>query len=475
MDNEETGGWKPIGSVVQLPTMRRAPPNPPPAPPPPASPAAKTIEPANDATTTATVEPTTGTGHFFAVDRRAWLRACELGLNAAVSYLVLAAGTGQDQRTTFWSVNAVEKYTAIARGRADTSVKLLIERGLIRLGDGTRKHPRYWIVPAHEIPGCEGYPPSALTDHLEKTVYAELPANGGAIYVNKPNRARADRLVRLGWATVDSDGYYRRVSYDAEAAANPDWIWLPKALVMGAVNETPPLELVRQRNDVCLLRLFVQLYGETSLADNGGIHWKRIRRMFTREKIGERGEYIIFAFGHGTEECFYNAPFLRHFLTGKEKVGSDGKARDTGWDDFWASWETLKNLGLVQMVAHLIESDTDDAEVIHPLPVPGDKAEQIEHDISRAATQAARAMLPDKLFERMQTPSPVAAVSVFRHQDKAQLVGIARLRYRPRNRDTSDWYARLKTEAPKWMATHQKRLEQARVTVAPASAAERRR
>ncbi len=474
MDNEGAGGWKPIGSVVQLPTMRRAPPNPPPAPPPPASPAAKAIEPANDATTTATVEPTTGIGHFFAVDRRAWLRACELGLNAAVSYLVLAAGTGQDQRTTFWSVNAVEKYTAIARGRADASVKLLIERGLIRLGDGTRKHPRYWIVPAHEIPGCEGYPPSPITDYAERAAYADLLSDGRQYYVNKPKRAAVDRLVRLGWATDDGDGCYRRVSYDAEAAANPDWIWLPKALVMGAVNETPPLELVRQRNDVRLLRLFVQLYGETSLADDGGVHWKRIRRMFTREKIGERGEYIIFAFGHGTEECFHNAPFLRHFLTGKEKVGSDGKARNTGWDDFWASWETLKNLGLVQMVAHLIESDTDDAEVIHPLPVVGDEAEQIEHDISRAAIQAARAMLPDKLFERMQTPSPVAAVSVFRHQDKAQLVGIARLRYRPRNRDTSDWYGRLQTDGQVWIAKHRERAGQAGAVI-PTLAAERAR
>lgn len=474
MDNEGAGGWKPIGSVVQLPTMRRAPPNPPPAPPPPASPAAKAIEPANNATTTATVEPTTGTGHFFAVDRRAWLRACELGLNAAVSYLVLAAGTGQDQRTTFWSVNAVEKYTAIARGRADASVKLLIERGLIRLGDGTRKHPRYWIVPAHEIPGCEGYPPSPITDYLEKAVYTELPANGGATYVNKPNRARADRLVRLGWATVDSAGYYRRVSYDVVAAANPDWIWLPKALVMGAVNETPPVERVRQCNDVRILRLLVELYGEMSLADNGGVHWRRIRRMFKREKIGESGEYIIFAFGHGTTEFFHNAPFARHFLTGKSEKGNDGVARDTGGADFWASWQTLENLGLVQMVAHLIEADTAEAEVIHSLPVSSDGAEPVELELSHIARQAARAMLPAKVFERMQTPNPVALVSVLRHQDKAQLVGIARLRYRPRNRDTSDWYGRLQTDGRVWIAKHRERAGQAGAVI-PTLAAERAR
>jgi hypothetical protein len=34
-----------------------------------------------------------GQGDFFAVDRRTWARACDLGLNPAVAYLVLARGT----------------------------------------------------------------------------------------------------------------------------------------------------------------------------------------------------------------------------------------------------------------------------------------------------------------------------------------------------------------------------------------------
>ena len=37
---------------------------------------------------------------FFAIDRRAWARVCALGLNAAVAYLVVACGTGGDNRTT---------------------------------------------------------------------------------------------------------------------------------------------------------------------------------------------------------------------------------------------------------------------------------------------------------------------------------------------------------------------------------------
>ena len=52
---------------------------------------------------------------FFRIDRRTWAKVCELGMNPAVAYLVLACGTGKDHRGTSWSVQAaVKKYTAIA-------------------------------------------------------------------------------------------------------------------------------------------------------------------------------------------------------------------------------------------------------------------------------------------------------------------------------------------------------------------------
>ena len=63
-----------------------------------------------------------GGGDFFAVDRRTWARACSLGMNAAVAYLVLGRGTARDNRTTAWSVQAVEKYTSISRGRAQQAL-----------------------------------------------------------------------------------------------------------------------------------------------------------------------------------------------------------------------------------------------------------------------------------------------------------------------------------------------------------------
>ena len=58
-----------------------------------------------------------GRGGFFAVDRRVWAKVCAADLNMAVAYLVLARGTGGDNRTTSWTVNSVEDRTNIARHR----------------------------------------------------------------------------------------------------------------------------------------------------------------------------------------------------------------------------------------------------------------------------------------------------------------------------------------------------------------------
>jgi hypothetical protein len=49
-----------------------------------------------------------------------------LGLNPAVAYLVLARGSGADNRTTAWSVNAIEGYTGIGRPRAKKAIDALM-------------------------------------------------------------------------------------------------------------------------------------------------------------------------------------------------------------------------------------------------------------------------------------------------------------------------------------------------------------
>ena len=95
-------------------------------------------------------------GDFFAVDARAWQVACGLGLNETVAYLILARGSGGDQRTTSWSIHSIEKYTGVSRPRGDAAIKRLIETKLVRKDLGGSR-PRYFILPAHEVPTSEAY------------------------------------------------------------------------------------------------------------------------------------------------------------------------------------------------------------------------------------------------------------------------------------------------------------------------------
>ena len=57
---------------------------------------------------------------FFAIDRGAFRCAAVGGLNAAVAHLVMARGTGRDNRTTQWSVHSIEQRTGISRPNATT-------------------------------------------------------------------------------------------------------------------------------------------------------------------------------------------------------------------------------------------------------------------------------------------------------------------------------------------------------------------
>ena len=88
-------------------------------------------------------------GNFFQVDRRVWLVVSRLGLNEAVCYLVLARGTGRDNRTSAWSVHSIERYTGISRIRARAALDNLMANGLInQIAEGAR--PRYRLQAAHE-------------------------------------------------------------------------------------------------------------------------------------------------------------------------------------------------------------------------------------------------------------------------------------------------------------------------------------
>jgi hypothetical protein len=82
-----------------------------------------------------------GHGEFFAVGRESFIKACDLGMNTAVTFLVQACGTGPAQKNTRWSATAVEKYSGMGWNRANDAVQSLIKHKVEKRTDD-KKHAK---------------------------------------------------------------------------------------------------------------------------------------------------------------------------------------------------------------------------------------------------------------------------------------------------------------------------------------------
>ena len=77
-------------------------------------------------------------------------------------------------------------------------------------------------------------------------------------------------------------------------------IWLPNELVSGASDETPPVERVRQVQDVMALRLFVDLYHAQALVEDGGIARDVTWKTYERFMVGQQGQFSVWGFREET-------------------------------------------------------------------------------------------------------------------------------------------------------------------------------
>jgi len=309
-------------------------------------------------------------GGFFGIERSAWEKALALGLNPAVAYLVLARGTAADHRTTPWSVRAIEKFTGISRPRARDAVDSLFAAGLVR----------------------------------------EIPRNGPPLY-------------DLGLGP-------RPASSSNEESESLDLTWLPNELVTGAVREVPPLELVRQRQEVAVLGLLIGLYAYQNLAGESGVDRKIVSQIYTREKVFERGQFVVFRFTKGNLASSRKSPLAAPFLLNRKKQ----EELAAGWRCFWDALVLLQKLGLVCFIGHLAESDLADAEIMFPLDPAGLPGEA---EIADAASAAACELVPPHMAD-----DPDGLVPVPAHMTEVKMVGIARLKYRARTRNVLEWAAR---------------------------------
>lgn len=207
-----------------------------------------------------------------------------------------------------------------------------------------------------------------------------------------------------------------------------DLIWLPKSIVTGVGDEIPPLRKLRQAQCAMTLRLFIELYRAQNLRDDGGISRDVVYQKYERREFGGRGAYTVWAFDKPScmtmTWCDVTEPHRRDQLTPEEcKRGCNAAV------DFFARFDKLRLLGLVERVPCLYEGD--DGEPIHTLENP--HLLDIMHE-------AAESLITEGMAVAAESHDYL--VPVVNHMEAVQVYAMERLRYRPHTRATSAWWAR---------------------------------
>lgn len=294
---------------------------------------------------------------FFAIDKKKFYQACDLGMNAAVSYLVICNGSDKSNSKSSWSVNAIEKYTKISRSRAKEAVDKLIAEGIIiQIKGGTK--PRYQVMNA------------------------------------------------------------------SKGKLNPkEVIWLSNGIVQSVIGELPALERIRQTQDVMILRLFVDLYLEQNLVDDGGIARYVYRTKYGRTPLGEQGIYRIYGFK--SESCWMTWGEIT-----KPHYNHDDEEKRA--ELFFQRIKILLELGLVNEIPYLCDSDTGEGEPLYPL----------DGGVGQIARDAACAMLSvyKSESEAEQVYDFQQVIPVPKHMTNAAVMGIYQLRHKPHTKLTGRWF-----------------------------------
>jgi hypothetical protein len=366
-------------------------------------------------------DDTSSVGNFFAADHRCWAKACGLGINAAVAYLVLARGTDRTQQLSRWSVLSIETYTGISRSRAATAIEDLCKADLVvKVRGGT--YPCYKILRWSDVVARSIFLNRAESKWLSKP---SIQPQGRV-----PNSPGLRRYLKAG--LLGKDGEIRELA--------PEWAWLPNEFVTGAADEIPPLELLRQTQDAMTLRLAVDLYRAQNLREDGGVSRQIVWQQFDRFEVGRRGQHTVWGFRPGLFTVHWGELTNPHRRNEQDLSKEEKLAGKNPGVDFFDRSDALRQIGFIEWVPHLMESAGDDAEIIHPLGQRGPDSTELEDILTTVAHEAACALLTERQ-RQWASSEGLILVPVENHKKKVQVIGIARLRYRPKTRLTSAWWA----------------------------------
>lgn len=227
-------------------------------------------------------------------------------------------------------------------------------------------------------------------------------------------------------------------------------IWLPNELVDGVNDIDSPLEQVRQTQNVGALRLYIDLYGSQDLPEHGGVPRNIIWQTLERTRLSTCGNYVVW--GWSAEKSWVRWSSPTTLVHQRKLTLEEQAAKVSPGTDFFQRLDLLLTMGLVQWVPHVYESDAPDAEPV--LALRWGSGDSMEERLARAAYDASHRLLEPNAgaATRADHSDITLLVPLPLQLEKVHLVGVLRLRHRPKDQRSSAWWANYSTNAERWLA-----------------------
>jgi hypothetical protein len=277
-----------------------------------------------------------------------------------------------------------------------------------------------------------------------------LFSDGLPTKINRRDELIARRLSNLGYLKDNGGGYFSKVNLGERQE-----IWLPNAIVEGAEGEVPPIALLRQMQDIRKLKLFVALYECQDLPTAGGVNHTLLFQKHPVSKVSERGSLTIWSFGGGADHTTTTSgPTLRDPFV----AGLAPEPRKAAMEEFWEALRVFRVCGLITFIPHVFESNKPDAEILHAYPVTDLGCESWEREVSAAAHVAGMTCITPGQQEWV-TRQELYLLPLRSSLTDPSVIGIARLRYRPRTKITGAWFAISRERAAEFLEEYQQTTE----------------
>lgn len=343
---------------------------------------------------------------YFAISKELFDRACDLGLNAAISFLVISCGTAGTGSYSSWSAQAIYKHTGIRWSKADSAISSLIEAEIIsnvsKNAEKPRSKPRYKI---HD-------------KGLEDKSLIWLPN---------------DLFKRFCYRDTDEE--------------------FPNAI-----------ERILEYRDLELLQFIVLLYKHQNLLEHGGINPLVIYSRYSKEFVKRMGSWNFYLFegdGRRRFDSLERNPIVVEM--GLEDLFTDEETPDDR-HEFWRYFKMAEEIGLLEEVVYLFEDYSDDAGILFPIngTLPHEtqiKEASKEYLLSRNYpddNHGGDMVLGEGMMEALEQGSICIPLPLRMENPIAK--GIYRLKHRANTKITGEWLADMKSKVKRKINMIEKRI-----------------